>query len=65
MEEVHSGGSYLSQSDLRAHFGLGAQSGPVDVEVRLGPARWRWTALPVDRYTTLVLSDQDRIEAGR
>ena len=65
IREVHSGGSYLSQSDLRAHFGLGAHSGPVDVEVRLGPARWRWTGLPVDRYTPLVLRDQDRIEAAR
>jgi enediyne biosynthesis protein E4 len=26
MEEVHSGGSYLSQSDLRVHFGLGHES---------------------------------------
>ena len=65
VREVHSGGSYLSQSDLRAHFGLGASAGPVNVEVRLDQARWRWTGLPVDRYTTLVLRDQDRIEPGR
>jgi hypothetical protein len=26
MEEVHGGGSYLSQSDLRLHFGLGRES---------------------------------------
>jgi len=23
-DEIHSGGSYLSQNDLRVHFGLGA-----------------------------------------
>jgi hypothetical protein len=65
VREIHSGGSYLSQSDLRAHFGLGASPGPVTVEVRLNQARWRWSGLPVDRYTTLVLRDQDRIEPGR
>ena len=65
VREIHSGGSYVSQSDLRAHFGLGASAGPVSVEVRLNQARWRWTGLPVDRYTTLVLRDQDRIEPGR
>jgi hypothetical protein len=65
VREIRSGGSYLSQSDLRAHFGLGAQPGPVNVEVRLGQARWRWTGLPVDRYTLLVLRDQDRIEGSR
>jgi hypothetical protein len=52
---VRSGGSYLSQNDLRAHFGLGTYSGPVDVEVRLGQQRWQWKALPIDRYQTLTL----------
>ena len=61
MREVRSGGSYLSQNDLRAHFGLGDHAGPVDVEVRLGPAVWRWKGLPVDRYTTLRLREQDRV----
>ena len=55
IREVRSGGSYLSQNDLRAHFGLGDYAGPVDVEVRLGQARWHWKALPVDRYRTLLL----------
>jgi hypothetical protein len=32
MDEVRSGGSYLSQSDLRVHFGLGAAV-TADVEV--------------------------------
>jgi hypothetical protein len=55
VREVRSGGSYLSQNDLRAHFGLGDYAGPVDVEVRLGQAVWRWKALPTDRYQTLSL----------
>jgi hypothetical protein len=33
-EEVHSGGSYLSQNDLRVHFGLGAATKIDSVEVR-------------------------------
>jgi hypothetical protein len=61
LREVRSGGSYLSQGDLRAHFGLGSDARPVDVEVRLGASRWRWKGLPVDRYTTLMLREQERI----
>jgi hypothetical protein len=34
MQEVLSGGSYLSQSDLRLHFGLGASTRMDQVEVR-------------------------------
>jgi hypothetical protein len=57
VREVRSGGSYLSQSDLRPYFGLGSYAGPVDVEVRLpGGARWRWSGLPADRLHDLVLS---------
>ena len=33
-DEVRSGGSYLSQSDLRVHFGLGSATGIDSVEVR-------------------------------
>src|SRR6185503_19380915 len=33
MAEVHGGGSYLSQSDLRVHFGLGQQSRVEAVDV--------------------------------
>jgi hypothetical protein len=32
MEEIRSGGSYLSQNDLRAHFGLG-RSNQADLEI--------------------------------
>lgn len=34
MDEVRSGGSYLSQSDLRLHFGLGAADRADSIEVR-------------------------------
>ncbi len=33
-EEIHSGGSYLSQNDLRVHFGLGAVKKIEKVEIR-------------------------------
>jgi hypothetical protein len=33
-EEVHSGGSYLSQNDLRVHFGLGSAVKIDTLEIR-------------------------------
>jgi hypothetical protein len=61
IREVRSGGSYLSQSDLRAFFGLADQKGPVNVEVRMpGGGRWRWEGLAVDRLHTLDLADGGR-----
>ncbi|GAC1641139.1 MAG: hypothetical protein NVS9B14_22770 [Candidatus Acidiferrum sp.] len=33
-EEIHSGGSYLSQNDLRVHFGLGAAKRIESLEIR-------------------------------
>jgi hypothetical protein len=33
-QEVRSGGSYLSQSDLRLHFGLGAAAKVDRIEIR-------------------------------
>ena len=58
IREIRSGGSYLSQHDLRAHFGLGAYNGPIDVEVRMpGGAVSRWRAQPIDRIVTLTLPD--------
>ncbi len=57
MREIRSGGSFLSQSDLRAFFGLGDSATPVDVEVRMpGGHRWSWKQLPVDRLHVLTLS---------
>jgi enediyne biosynthesis protein E4 len=52
--EIRSGGSYLSQSALTAHFGLGTFAGPIAVEVRMpGGKTWRWQNQPVDRVLTL------------
>jgi hypothetical protein len=56
--EIRSGGSFLSQNDLRAYFGLGEYAGPVDVEIRMpGGRRWQWKGLPSDRLHELTLSD--------
>jgi hypothetical protein len=65
VREIRSGGSFLSQHDLRAHFGLGTSDGPVDVEVRLpGGRTWTWTGLAPGRYHELSLSS-DREVTGR
>ena len=60
--EVRSGGSYLSQSDLRPFFGLGSHAGPVDVEVRLpGQGRWVFKGLVVNQLSVLTLDESVRI----
>jgi hypothetical protein len=57
IREIRSGGSFLSQSDLRAYFGLADYAGPVDVEVRMpGGRRWAWKQLTPDRLHVLDLS---------
>jgi hypothetical protein len=45
-DEVHSGGSYLSQNDLRLHFGLNAATKIERVEIR-------WPSGKVDTLTDL------------
>jgi hypothetical protein len=67
MREIRSGGSFLSQNDLRAYFGLGDYGGPVDVEVRMpGGRRWEWKQLASDRLHRLILSDRSAIpQPGR
>jgi hypothetical protein len=58
VREIRSGGSYLSQSDLRAYYGLGSFNGVVDVEVRMpGGHAWRWVRQPIDRLLKLQLDD--------
>ena len=65
IREIRSGGSYLSQSDLRAFFGLGSRADPVNVEVRMpGGSRWRWRSLPSDRLHVLTLSEANRVPEG-
>jgi hypothetical protein len=47
VDEVRGGGSYYSQNDLRVHFGLGDNAGPVQIEVRWpngGEERWEGIA---------------------
>ena len=57
VREVRSGGSYLSQSDLRSLFGLGNCAGPANVEVALGQRRWRFPGVAVDKHVLLTLVD--------
>ncbi len=45
-DEVHSGGSYLSQNDLRLHFGLGSATKIDSIEVR-------WPSGVVDKTGSL------------
>jgi len=52
--EVRSGGSYLSQSDLRLHFGLGAESKIDKIEITWpGGARQVERGLAADRVMTV------------
>jgi enediyne biosynthesis protein E4 len=54
IQEVRGGGSYYSQNDLRAHFGLGALTGIERLEVRWPNGREEsWTGLAIDRYHSL------------
>ena len=55
MDEVRSGGSYLSQNDLRLHFGLGKATKVDRVEVRWpsGPTEV-FTGLEVDRFYSVL-----------
>ncbi len=54
VDEVRSGGSYLSQSDLRLHFGLGAARTAARIEIRW-PSGLRQTLrdVPGDRVLTI------------
>ena len=66
VREIRSGGSFLSQSDLRAHFGLGEYGGPVAVEVRMpGGRRWKWEGLAADRLHVLELSGRGETRQSR
>ena len=56
VDEVRSGGSYLSQSDLMLHFGLGDKpAGPLELDVRWPSGARERVKLPgADRIFTLV-----------
>ena len=52
---MRGGGSYLSQNDLRAHFGLGPATRIDRLEVRWPSGLVEeWRDLPVDRIHVLV-----------
>jgi hypothetical protein len=62
LREIRSGGSFVSQNDLRAYFGLGDYAGLVDVQIRMpGGQRWEWKQLHSDRLHVLELSDATRM----
>ena len=66
IREIRSGGSFLSQNDLRAYFGLGDYAGPVDVEIRMpGGRTWEWKQLASDRLHSLTLSESAAIPPPR
>lgn len=51
---VRSGGSVMSQNDLRVHFGLGRSTAPVELEIRWPDGRVQRESTEVlDRYWTL------------
>jgi enediyne biosynthesis protein E4 len=54
LQEVRGGGSYYSQNDLRAYFGLGAARSVERLEVRWPNGREEhWTGLAIDRLHVL------------
>ncbi len=54
-QEVRGGGSYMSQNDLRVHFGLAAATRVDRVEVRWpNGSVEEWRDLPADRIHKLV-----------
>jgi hypothetical protein len=57
-DQIHAGGSYLSASDARAHFGLGAATTAAALEVR-------WPSGAVDRLQNVAADRTVVIEEGR
>jgi enediyne biosynthesis protein E4 len=54
-EEIHSGGSYLSQSDTRVHFGLGTATSIDSLEIRWPSGRVEtFKALSVDKFYSVL-----------
>jgi hypothetical protein len=54
-DEIHSGGSYLSQNDLRLHFGLGAAAKIDRVEIRWPSGKLdTLTDLPADQFYSVL-----------
>ena len=54
-EEIHSGGSYLSQSDTRVHFGLGTATSIDSLEIRWPSGKVEtFKALSVDKFYSVL-----------
>ena len=54
-EEIHSGGSYLSQSDTRVHFGLGTATTVDSVEIRWPSGKMEtFNGLSVDKFYSVL-----------
>ena len=65
IREIRSGGGYLSQNDLRVHFGLGTYRGSVNLTIQLpGVGRWTWKELPIDRWHVLMLTEPEELGSG-
>ena len=58
IDEVRSGGSYISQNDLRLHFGLGSHA--IVDEIRL-----RWPSGHVDRLENVTADRIITVEEGQ
>jgi hypothetical protein len=58
VHEIHGGGSYLSQSDLRAHFGLGKAEVVPSLEIR-------WPSGTIDRVDRVRANQFVVVEEGR
>jgi hypothetical protein len=66
LQEVRGGGSYYSQNDLRAQFGLGALTAIDRLEVRWPNGREEsWTGLAVDRFHTLKEGSGRALPSGK
>ncbi|RXS93501.1 CRTAC1 family protein [Silvibacterium dinghuense] len=57
-DEVHSGGSYLSQNDMRLHFGLGAATKVDSVEIR-------WPSGRIETLTNLTADKFYAVQEGQ
>jgi len=57
VDEVRSGGSYISQSDLRVHFGLGSATKIEWLEIR-------WPSGLVERFSNLDVDAIQTVKEG-
>src|ERR1700730_6218515 len=57
VDEVRSGSSYISQNDLRVHFGLGTAT-------KVGPVQVRWPSGLVERFDNLSLDAIHTLKEG-